>query len=237
MGQEADQIRAALRYAEALYLRTKDPQEREVVRGRMVELADWIAAHDRQNDGPALGMPGVSWDAFKSRQDIEPLRVAMPESLPGGKWGATPQPFAVQTDGAGQFLAGLGPRSLIAAPGAELLRAEWAIPTLWNVQIQLAVTGLTVPWPVGWTVNVLVTGSVDNAECGQLIALANGPGCYPFQGANALALLGTTYQLVAQQVRVRLQGFTGAPGPLNVDAVLTVQAVAGLASASLPATR
>ena len=40
MGQEADQMRAALRYAETLYLRARDPDERELIKGRMEELQE-----------------------------------------------------------------------------------------------------------------------------------------------------------------------------------------------------
>ena len=163
MGQEADQMRAALRYAEALYLRERNATERDLIGERMTQLQAWLDAHDKENAGPALGMPGVSFDAFKSRQDIQPLRVAMPESLPGGKWGSGPQSFRIQTDGAGAFVPGFGPRSLLAEAGAELARAEWAIPTLWGVQIQLATAGLTpAVLPAGWQVLVTVTGSADN---------------------------------------------------------------------------
>lgn len=234
---EADQMRAALRYAEKLFL-SAAADERPVIQERMVLLQEWLDANDKQNGGGALGMPGVPFEKFGSRQDIEPLRVAMPLSLPGGKWGSGPQAFAVQTDALGKFVLGSGPRSLLAEAGAELLRAEWSIPTLWNVQVQLEATGLPLGWPAGWSVNVSVTGAVDNSECAQVMNLANGPGCYPFQGANALALLGSTYQLVAQQVRIRLLGFSAPPGPpISLDALITVQAVAGLASASMPPER
>jgi len=238
MTQEADQMRAALRYAETLYLRARDPDERELIKGRMEELQEWIDAHDRQNDGPALGMPGVSFDAFKSRQEIEPLRVAMPEALPGGKWGSGPQSFRIQTDGAGAFVPGFGPRSLLAEASAELARAEWAIPTLWGVQIQLGVLGLTPPiLAPGWSVVVRVTGSADNSETEFLVPVNKAAGSYPLEGG-----AGTPQwyvQILGQQVRVRLVEFTATAvvQPLNLDVTLTLQAIAGLISASAPPER
>jgi hypothetical protein len=241
MGQEADQIRAALRYAEALYLRTRSVDERELVKGRMEEMQAWLDAHDRQDAGPALGMPGVSFDAFKSRQDIVPLRVAMPESLPGGKWGSGPQSFRIQTDGAGAFVPGFGPRSLLAETNAELARAEWAIPTLWGVQIQLAIAGLPgapPALPAGWQVSVTVTGSADNSESEFIVPVNKDAGSYPLSQAGVIAPQWFV-NVMAQQVRVRIREFvaTGGVQPFNLDVTLTLQAIAGLVSASAPPER
>jgi len=232
-------MRAALRYAEALYLRERNATERDLIGERMTQLQAWLDAHDKENAGPALGMPGVSFDAFKSRQDIVPLRVAMPESLPGGKWGSGPQSVRIQTDGAGAFVAGFGPRSLLAETGAELARAEWAIPTLWGVQIQLATVGLTPAiLPPGWQVSVSVTGSADNSESEFVVPVNKAAGSYPFEQAGVISPQWFI-NIMAQQVRVRIREFvaTAIVQPFNLDVTLTLQAIAGLVSASAPPER
>jgi len=241
MSQDADQIRAALRYAEGLYLRTKNADERATVGERMAQLQAWIDAHDRENAGPGLGMPGVPFSAFQSRQEVMPLRVAMPEALPGGKWGSGPQSVRIQTDGAGAFVPGFGPRSLLAEAGAELARAEWAIPTLWGVQIQLGIVGLPgapPALPAGWQVTVTVTGSADNSESEFLVAVNKTAGSYPFEQAGVIAPQWFL-NIMAQQVRVRIREFVAGVGvqPFNLDVTLTLQAIAGLVSASAPPER
>ena len=231
---EADQMRAALRYAQGLYLRASD-DERAVIEERMGLLQEWLDAHDKQDAGPSLGMPGVPFDAYKSRTEIDPLRVAMPVALPGGKWGTGPQSFRVQTDGAGAFVGGMGPRSLLAEAGAELARAEWAIPTLWGVQIQLAIEGLAPPiLAPGWEIRVKVTGAADNSETEFIVPVNKGAGSYPFE-AGAVTPQWMV-QILAQQVRVRLIEFVATPvvQPFSLDVLLTLQAVAGLVSASAP---
>lgn len=236
MGQEADDMRAALRFAEQKYLSARSSEERELVKERMELLQEWLIKHDGPNAGPALGMPGVPWDAYKSRTEIDPLRVAMPVALPGGKWGGGPQSFRVATDGAGAFVAGLGPRELIAEAAAELARAEWAIPTLWGVQVQLGIVGISPPiLPPGWELRVKVTGATDNSEMEILVPLNKAAGNYPI-GNSTFVTPQWYVQMLAQQTRVRLVEFVATPvvQPFNLDVQLTVQATAALISASAP---
>lgn len=240
-----EELRAALRHAETL-------PPSDLVLGRIAQLRAWIAEHEADLSGPALGMPGVPWDAYQNRVDPTPLRAAMPVALPGGKWGAGPQSFDVATDAQGNFInPESGPRLLLGSQNGELLRAEWPIPTVWASQIFLQWIDRNGNLPgdqisqFGWEVVLEIESTVDNTRAVQSVPLNFGPGTYPLQyimGSQGQAPLVQTYDWVAQQLIARLFAFRisinpPGPQPKNVDGTFTVQMNAGLWSATLPPQR
>jgi len=250
---QANDYRAALRYAEGLLRTERDQMERAVIASRVQMLRQWLSEHDGQHAGAGLGMPGQSWDSFENAIDPQPIRVAMPTALPGGKWGAQSFSFGVQTDALGNFVKGGDPRNLYGETGCELLRAEWPIATTWALQVYWSYSGpqgVFLPGVIEtlqWGPVVQVTGTVDNAHTELRLPLNAGAGVYPLQyaigstGGGAPVL--QSLDIVAQQVTVSVIAFGASndavppPNPPNADITIVVQAVIGLWSASLPPQR
>jgi hypothetical protein len=224
----------------------------EELRGAEARLAEW----DAGRAGPALGLPGVPWDAFRNAVDPVPIRAAMPASLPGGRWGTGATRLTIQTDVQGGVVGGnpIG-GGLLEFPfpveSRELARAEWPIPTAWVLQGSVDVTGTAggefppqqlTGFPAGWYLEGYIEQSVENSTMRLPIRIESA-GPFPL-------IQGITFQLnpvfgvwaatlVAQQIKVvasRMVTTLFDPtllGTWNFNAV----ALLGLAAASLPPTR
>lgn len=164
-------------------------------------------------------------DAF-SRSRSGPLQVTVPSRLPGGLWGPPPIGGTVSFDPNGFPLdpATGGPQPIVLISLAEtsrsLLQTDWPIPTRWELQFGLSLTCITggfSTWPgaVGtFALTGAITGSVESSSVTQVFSLVNGPGAYPFQAAvSGVSGLGSTFPIVAQQVRVQADSITLASDP------------------------
>ena len=224
----------------------------EELRTAEERLAEW----DAGRAGPALGLPGVPWDAFRNAVDPVPIRAAMPASLPGGRWGTGSTRLTIQTDANGGVIGGNpidGGQLEFPFPveSRELARAEWPIPTSWVLQGSIDVKtsgGNTIPqqpvpaFPAGWFLEGYIEQSVENSTM-RLPILIQEAGPFPliqgitFQSNPIFGVWAAT--LVAQQIKVVASRivtgtFTDTGfGTWNYNAV----ALLGLAAASLPPTR
>jgi hypothetical protein len=251
-----DELRSlarALRERAQAYANNSKPIPRALLEelGKAEErLAEW----DAGRAGPALGLPGVPWDAFRNAVDPVPIRAAMPASLPGGRWGTGATRLTIQTGGQGAVIGG-NPidGGLLEFPfpveSRELARAEWPIPTAWVLQGSIDVTGSGgLPpqqlngFPPGWYLEGYIEQSVENSTMRLPIRIESA-GPFPLiQGITfplnpVFGVWAAT--LVAQQIKVVASrmvttAFTNTDfGTWNFNAV----ALLGLAAASLPPTR
>lgn len=186
-------------------------------------------------------MTRAAWPAAFGRGRVAPLQIDVPQRLPGGIWGPTPLSGEVSWDAQGAPTI-VGAQSLVAT-NQSLLRAEWPIPTRWELQLGLVlapVSGGATTW-TGGTGALNITGSiessVESASVTQAVSLIFGPGVYPLtaavQGINGLS---STFPVIGQTVFVRIdaleQGFD-----VNLAGQTwrwTVSCVCGLTSAGWP---
>ena len=221
----------------------------EELRTAEARLAEW----DAGRAGPALGLPGVPWDAFRNAVDPVPIRAAMPASLPGGRWGTGPTRLGIQTDGNGGVIGGtvIGPglvEFVFPTESRELARGEWPIPTAWVVQGSTQVSGssqgaIVNTFPTGWFLEGFIEQSVENSTI-QLPVRIEIAGPFPFLSGIGFApnpVFGLwAIQVVGQQVRIvatRIVATFVNPGLAFADLTFSATALLGLQAASLPPTR
>ena len=186
-------------------------------------------------------MTRAAWPSAFGRGRNAPLQIDVPQRLPGGIWGPTPLTGVVSWDGNGNPTA-QGVQSL-AATTQSLLRAEWPIPTRWELQIQLALSPVSnaTTWTGAGGVLLLLgslESSVESAAVVQEVRLGEyGPGVYPLTAAvNGVQGLGATFPVIGQTVILKVDGVEQGPdlNLANQTWRWTVSAVCGLTSAGWP---
>jgi len=195
-------------------------------------------------------MTRAAWPSAFGRGRAAPLQVDVPQRLPGGIWGPPPISGRIAWDAQGlpidpaTGIPGQGNVLVsLASTSQSLLQAEWPIPTRWELQLGLelsCVAGGPATWQ-GATGALNIRGhiesSVESASVSQGVQLLFGPGVYPLQAAvNGIAGLSSTFPVIGQVVRVKLDEVEAAPD-LNLAGqtwAWTVNVVAGLTSAGWP---
>lgn len=186
-------------------------------------------------------MTGARFPSSFGRAQAGPLQVSIPSRLPGGLWGPQPISGVVSWDANGAPLVS-GFQSLDAS-SQSLLQTEWPIPTRWEIQLSLSLVclqgGLTAWVGSNFALNVQghIDSSVESAAIRTDVSLPFGPGPYPLIAAvNGIQGLGSTFPVIGQTVRLRIDGLTQTFDPSLSGSTWqwTVNAVAGLTSAGWP---
>jgi len=186
-------------------------------------------------------MTRAAWPSAFGRGRSGPLQVDVPQRLPGGIWGPTPITGVVSWDVQGNPTV-QGVQSLNATT-QSLLRAEWPIPTRFELQLQLAlapVAGGATTWSGSpGALNLLgsIESSVESASVTQEVNLLFGPGVYPLTAAQAGVMgLSNTFPVIGQTVIAKVDRVLQTPdlALANQSWRWTVSAVCGLLSAGWP---
>lgn len=186
-------------------------------------------------------MTRAAWPAAFGRGRSGPLQINVPQRLPGGIWGPQPISGTVSWDAQGLPTV-VGPQSLVQT-SQSLLRAEWPVPTRWELQLGLqlvCIQGGATAWN-GATGALNLRGSiessVESASVTQAVQLIFGPGVYPLtaavQGINGLS---STFPVIGQYLVARIDSLEQQPDVALASTTWqwTVSCVCGLTSAGWP---
>ena len=195
-------------------------------------------------------MTRAAWPSAFGRGRSAPLQIEVPQRLPGGLWGPQPIGGTVSWDAQGAPInptTGIGVAQLdlsLADTSQNLLQAEWPIPTRFELQLGLTlscVAGGPATWSAAagaFSVLGRIEGNVESAQVTQNVNLFFGPGAYPLTAAiNGVPGLGSTFPVMAQVVRVRIDQVRALPDFTLAGQTWawTVSALCGLTSAGWPA--
>lgn len=179
-----------------------------------------------------------------------PLQLAVPRRLPGGVWGQQPLTGTFTYDANGFPIdpaTGLPTSSVVidlSSTSQGLSQTEWPIPTRWEIQIGLGLVctnGAFSKWPgtTGANFEGGIETAIESAGVVQPITLNFGPGVYPFIAAvQGVPGLGSTFPVVAQQVRVRylklqLNSDQNLSGPISSTWAWSINTMIGLTAPAI----